>query len=425
MLSMNERANKVIGPVAARATSLGITRGEGCFIWDENNRKYIDFASGVAVCNTGHNHPEVMEAAKKQIDELIHGGHNVVLYESYVKLAEKLIEAMGGNRMLYYSNSGAEANEGAIKLAKYVNKRPAIISFMGAFHGRTLGALSVTTSKSKFRENYEGLLPSVYFAEYPNCFRCPFKQEKDKCDMECLKQFDRIFDHQVLPESVAVIIMEPVAGEGGYIVPPKEFVKGLAELCKKNGIFLIFDEIQTGFGRTGKLFAYQHFEVEPDIISCGKAIAGGFPLSATIARKEIMEKWPAGAHGGTFGGNPVSCAAALKVLELLQGGLLDNCQKMGDYFKNRLLKLKEKYSVIGDVRGLGLMIGAEFIQPETKAPNPDIVMKVRKYCLDRGLILLACGSHYETIRFIAPLIVTKDIIDEAISIFEAALKANI
>lgn len=239
--------------------------------------------------------------------------------------------------------------------------------------------------------------------------------------MECLKQFDRIFDHQVVPESVAAVIMEPVAGEGGYIVPPKEFVKGLSNLCKKHGIYLIFDEIQTGFGRTGKLFAYQNFEVDPDIVTLGKAIASGFPLSALVAKKEIMEQWPAGAHGGTFGGNPVACVSALKVLELLQNGLVENSCEMGSYFKKKLIDLKEKYGVIGDVRGLGLMIGVEFVKPGTKEPNPEVVAKIRKYALDHGLILLSCGPYSQAIRFIAPLIVTKEIIDEALVIFEDAI----
>lgn len=423
MESLYERCMKVMPPVVKRATTMGVTKGEGCYLWSEDGRKILDFASGVAVCNLGHNHPKVVEAAEKQMKELIHGGHNVVYYESYVRLAERLVELTGGDTMVYFSNSGAEANEGAIKLAKYVTKRPGIIAFRGSFHGRTLATTSLTSSSSAYRKNYEGLLPSVYFAEYPYLYRTPYEMKDGKCPKEYFEQFENIFHTLIDPSMVAAIMMEPVQGEGGYIVPDKEFVQYVREICDKYGILLIFDEVQSGMGRTGKLFAYEHFGVKPDILTSAKGIANGFPLSAVIGKKEIMEQWPAGAHGGTFGGNPVACAAANAVLdELTDGGMLDNAAKMGDYFKEKLFALQKKYpSVIGDVRGLGLMLAMEMVHPD-KTPDADITTAIRTKALEKGLLLLGCGTNHNIVRFIAPTIVTEKKIDIAINIIDECLK---
>lgn len=423
MESLYERCMKVMPPVVKRATTMGVTKGEGCYLWSEDGRKILDFASGVAVCNLGHNHPKVVEAAEKQMKELIHGGHNVVYYESYVRLAERLVELTGGDTMVYFSNSGAEANEGAIKLAKYVTKRPGIIAFRGSFHGRTLATTSLTSSSSAYRKNYEGLLPSVYFAEYPYLYRTPYEMKDGKCHKEYFEQFENIFHTLIDPSMVAAIMMEPVQGEGGYIVPDKEFVQYVREICDKYGILLIFDEVQSGMGRTGKLFAYEHFGVKPDILTSAKGIANGFPLSAVIGKKEIMEQWPAGAHGGTFGGNPVACAAANAVLdELTDGGMLDNAAKMGDYFKEKLFALQKKYpSVIGDVRGLGLMLAMEMVHPD-ETPDADITTAIRTKALEKGLLLLGCGTNHNIVRFIAPTIVTEKEIDIAINIIDECLK---
>lgn len=423
MESLYERCMKVMPPVVKRATTMGVTKGEGCYLWSEDGRKILDFASGVAVCNLGHNHPKVVEAAEKQMKELIHGGHNVVYYESYVRLAERLVELTGGDTMVYFSNSGAEANEGAIKLAKYVTKRPGIIAFRGSFHGRTLATTSLTSSSSAYRKNYEGLLPSIYFAEYPYLYRTPYEMKDGKCPKEYFEQFKNIFHTLIDPSMVAAIMMEPVQGEGGYIVPDKEFVQYVREICDKYGILLIFDEVQSGMGRTGKLFAYEHFGVKPDILTSAKGIANGFPLSAVIGKKEIMEQWPAGAHGGTFGGNPVACAAANAVLdELTDGGMLDNAAEMGDYFKEKLFALQKKYpSVIGDVRGLGLMLAMEMVHPD-KTPDADITTAIRTKALEKGLLLLGCGTNHNIVRFIAPTIVTEKEIDIAINIIDECLK---
>ena len=419
MKSMYERCCDVMPQVANRATKLGVIDSEGCYLYTEDGSKVLDFASGVAVNNLGNKNPEVVEAIKKQLDTMIHVGHNVVYNESYVELAEKLVEMTGGDTKVYFSNSGAEVNDGAMKLAKYVTKRPAIIAFRNSFHGRTIGSLSITGSSSSYRKNYEPLMPAVYWADYANCHHCSFGKTKGQCSMECIKQFDSIFAKLIAPECVAAIIVEPVQGEGGYITPPEEFLKGLREICDKNGIMLIFDEVQTGVGRTGQLYAYQTFGVTPDILTSAKALGGGVPLGAIIAKKEIMDKWPAGAHGGTFGGNPLACAAGLKTLEIIErDGLLENCRIQGKYFKNRLLKLQEKYpKYIGDVRGVGLMVAMELVD-ENGNPNSEITTTIKQKALEKNLLLLTCGSDHNVVRFIAPLVVSKKEIDEAMAIIE-------
>ncbi len=420
METMFERSQKVMPPVARRATTMGVVKGEGSYLYSETGEKILDFASGVAVCNVGHNHPQVVAAAQKQLADLIHGGHNVVYYESYVKLAETLVEISGGNTMVYFSNSGAEANDGAMKLAKYVTKRPAIISFKGSFHGRTIGSMAITASNAKYRQGYEGMVPSVYFAEYPYLYRTSYKAAEGVCPSRYFEQFDELFDLIIDPYSVAAIIMEPIQGEGGYIVPPKEFVKYVREVCDKYGILLIFDEVQTAFGRTGYMFASEYFEVEPDIRTLAKGIASGFPLSVVMAKKEIMEKWEPGSHGGTFGGNPVSCAAALATIDVLQTTGINNAKKMGIYFKKRLIELQAKYECIGDVRGVGLMLAIELVH-EGKKPAADLTNSLIKQALEHNLLLLSCGMYKNVIRFIAPTTVCQEEIDHAIEILDELL----
>lgn len=420
--SLYEKSLDLFPPVADRATHLGIIRGEGAYVWDETGRKYLDFASGVAVVNCGHNHPFVVKKAKEQMDKLIHGGHNVVYYPSYIELAEKILGHVGGDYKIYFSNSGAEANEGAIKLAKQVTRRPGIISFKRSFHGRTLAMTTLTASNARYRRNYEGLLPSVYYAEYPYAIRSGLTEEQEVA--RCLAQLDEIFHDLIEPEQVACMILEPVQGEGGYIVPPKPFLRALRKICDEHGILLAFDEVQTGFGRTGKIFAYEHFDVKPDIMTLAKAIANGFPLSAVVARRSLMDRWPAGTHGGTFGGNPVACAAGVAVFELLENGLADHAAEIGGYFKKRLESLKERHDEILEVRGLGLMIGAEFVDGQGR-PDAAIVARIQKKALEKGLILLTCGVSKNVIRFIPPLIVEKDQIDRAMTIFSESVEESL
>ena len=399
-MSMYERCQKVMPAVANRATTLGVVDGEGCYVITEDGRKVLDFASGVAVNNLGFKNPEVVQAIREQLDTMIHVGHNVVYNESYVKLAEKLVELTGGDTKVYFSNSGAEANDGAMKLAKYVTKRPGIIAFRNSFHGRTIGSLSITDSNSGYRKYYEPLMPAVYWADYND-----------------LEQFDAIFEKLIAPECVAAIIVEPVQGEGGYVVPKPEFLKGLRKICDDHGIMLIFDEVQTGIGRTGELYAYQTFGVKPDILTSAKALGGGVPLSAIIAKKEIMDQWPAGAHGGTFGGNPLACAAGLKTLEIIERDhLLDNCKKQGAYFLDKLKDLQAKYPArIKEVRGVGLMVAMELCD-EAGKPDAKLTAAIKAGALEKDLLLLTCGSDHNVVRFIAPLIVGKEEIDKAMDI---------
>lgn len=416
-MTLYERSLKVLSPVAKRATTLGVTDTKGSWIITEDGRKILDFASGVAVNNIGHKNERVVKAIEEQLKTMIHVGHNVVYNESYVSLAEKLVEITGGDTMVYFSNSGAEANEGAIKLAKFVTKRPGIISFQNSFHGRTMTCVSVTGSSSAYRKYYEPLIPGVYWAEYANCYHCPFKEDPESCEMGCLKQFDKIFSKLIDPEMVAAMIIEPVQGEGGYIASPVKFLQGLRKICDDHGIMLIFDEIQTGIGRTGSMFAYEEYGVKPDILTSAKALSGGIPLSAIIGKKEIMEKWTPGAHGGTFGGNPLACAAALETLNIIEEEkLLDNCKKMGEYLKGRLKDLQNKYSEnIGDVRGIGLMIGMELMDAQ-------MALEIKNKVLEKDLLILLCGSEHNVIRFIPPLNVSKEEIDFSLNILESVFE---
>ncbi|MFD2616217.1 aspartate aminotransferase family protein [Terrilactibacillus laevilacticus] len=416
--SLSERANAVMPPLAKRITELEIEKGRGAYLWDTKGKKYLDFSSGIGVTNLGHNHPYIVQKAQEQMEKLVHGCHNVVYYKPYVELAEKICHLAGGDHKLYFSNSGAEAVEGAIKLAKWATKRPGIIAFKRSFHGRTMGATTVTASNAQYRKEYEGLLPSVYFAEYPYTFRTGLTPEAET--ERCLQSIEDVFHYLIAPEKVAAILMEPVQGEGGYIVPPVQFVQAVRDLCDQHGILLIFDEVQTGFGRTGKMFAHEHFGVKPDIMSLAKGIANGFPLSAIVGKREVMDKWSSGAHGGTYGGNPISCAAGLGVIECLEQGGLDNAVLVGEYFIEKLHELAKKYSDIQDIRGLGLMIGMEFVTKEGK-PNAHKVHQLQEKALEKGLLLLSCGVDKNVIRFIPPVIIRKEHVDEAIDIIDDCL----
>ncbi|SHI75106.1 4-aminobutyrate aminotransferase apoenzyme [Butyrivibrio fibrisolvens DSM 3071] len=421
MSTLYERCQKVMSGVSGRATKLGVVDSDGAYLYTEDGRKVLDFASGVAVNNIGAKNEEVVDAIKAELDHMIHVGHNVVYYKSYVELAEKLVEKTGGDTKVYFSNSGAEANEGAIKLAKYYTKRPGIIAFKNSFHGRTIGCISITGSNSAYRKYYEPLIPGIYWADYCDAYHHPEGLESENGKLKCLAQFDEIFEKLIAPEMVAAIIVEPVQGEGGYIVPDKRFLEGLRQICDKHGILLIFDEIQTGIGRTGELYAYQTFGVKPDILTSAKALGGGIPLSAVIAKKEIMDAWPAGAHGGTFGGNPLACAAGLKTLEIIERDhLLDNCKKQGAYFIDKLHGLQKKYSCIGDVRGLGLMDAIEIVK-EDGTPDPEKTAKIKELALEKDLLLLTCGSDHNVVRFIAPINVTAKEIDKCVEIIDSTL----
>lgn len=426
-LHMVDSIGNFLAPSMAKDhPNLPVLKAEGCYYYGVDGKTYLDFTSGIAVENVGHRHPKVVQAIKDSADHLIHGPSGVIIYESILKLAAELQKILPPKLdNFFFANSGTEAIEGALKLAKFVTKRPYVISFTGCFHGRSVGALSVTTSKSKYRKHLqpswltyqlpyalpeylpEGEDPEVFFAE---------KLERDA---------QKLFNHQVDPEEVACMIIEPILGEGGYFIPPASWLKKIREICDRHGILLIFDEVQTGFGRTGNWFAAQTFDVKPDIMAIAKGIAAGLPLSATVASKELMDQWPLGSHGTTFGGNPMACSAALASLEVMhEEKLLDNAKQMGDYAIARLLEMKEQFPVIRDVRGVGLMIGIELGDPETGQPSGKTVMKVLDTCLKNGVLFYLCGNSGEVIRMIPPLTINKEQIDVGLDVLKDALVAS-
>ncbi len=419
------RLNRLLAPsLAVDWPNLPVDRASGVYVWSQDGKRYLDFVSGMASCNLGHCHPRVVEAAKGQIDKLVHGPIGVLLYESILSAAERLRKIMPDDLdMFFFSNSGSEAVEGALKLARYVSGRPAIIAFRGGFHGRTMGAASVTTSKAKYRQRYEPLLSSVYFAPYPYCYRCPVGQKAGRCSFECIEAIKTMFRHEAPPSQVAAILMEPILGEGGYVAPPREYFGRLRELCDEHGILLILDEVQTGFGRTGSAFACQTFGVRPDIMAIAKSVASGFPLGVTAAPTSLAERWSAGSHGTTFGGNPVSCAAAVATIDtMLEEDIPGRAKRLGQHAKARLDAIKDSHPEIGDVRGEGLFIGIEFVKPNGE-PNPDIVTRVLEEAFKRGLILYPCGSFSHCVRFIPPLIISEEDLDDGLDIFAAAVSA--
>jgi len=417
-----KRAGEVLTAALVMHTDVVAARAQGIYVEDSHGKKYMDFSSGLATTNTGHNHPRVVEAIKKQAEAFIHSGC-IFRYESLIVLAENLGRVTPpGIDMFFFSNSGAEAVEGSLKLARFVTGRKGIIAFTGGFHGRTYGAVSLTTSNIRYRKNYLPFLPGVYHSPYPYCYRCFFGQKRETCSMDCTEYLERLFKYTISPEEIACMIIEPVLGEGGYVVPPAAFLQKLRELCDRWGILLILDEVQSGMGRTGKWFASEHFGVLPDIMTVAKGIASGLPLSAVSSTKAIMSKWPAGAHGTTFGGNPVACAAAIATLAVIEeDGLLENARVVGSYALERLRAAREKYPCIGDVRGLGLMIGIEFVT-HGRGPYTEGLKQIMAYCLGKGLILIESGVDKNIIRLAPPLIVKKEEMEKGLDILEEAIE---
>ncbi len=417
-----ERAREVLTNALVIHTGILAKKADRIYVEDISGRRYMDFTSGLATTNIGHNHPAVVEAIRKQAEALIHSGC-IFYYEPLIRLAEKMREVTPpGLDMFFFANSGAEAVEGALKLARFSTGRQGIVAFTGGFHGRTFGSMSLTTSNIRYRRGYQPFVSSVYHSPYPYCFRCFFGQRPATCGMDCYAHLERLFKHLIPADEVACMIIEPVLGEGGYVVPPKEFLNKLRELCRRWDILLIFDEVQAGIGRTGRWFASEHFGVVPDIMTVAKGIASGMPLSAFVSTKGIMGKWPKGAHGTTFGGNPVSCAAAIATIESMQKeGLLENAQRMGEHAMRRLRAMQERFPSLGDVRGLGLMIGIEFV----KGGLPDTagLRKVMDFCLEKGLILLDCGVDKNIIRLCPPLSVRSEELDAGLDILESALRS--
>ncbi len=401
---------------------------KGVWITDPDGNVFLDCNAGVAVCSTGHCHPEIVAAIQQQVTELIHLCGTDFYYRHMPQLGKKLEEIcpIEGPTKTHFANSGAEAIETALKVAMYHTRRQKFISFFGSFHGRTMGALSLTSSKKAQRLGFMRQALDVTHIPYPNCFRCPFNKGKCEDGTCCLGTVDWIekllFNTTTPAEEVAGIVLEVVQGEGGYVPAPPEVVRELRRICDENGIMLIVDEVQSGMGRTGKMFALDHHPgVKADIMCLAKGLGSGMPIGACIARADIMD-WHKGAHASTFGGNPVALTAALKTIELLEGGLVDNSREVGAYLEAGLRKLMDKYDCIGDVRGLGMMLGVEFVTD--KASNtaaPELRDKIEMACFKRGLIILGCGAN--SIRFSPPLILAKENVDVALEIFDEAIAA--
>ncbi len=417
------RSEEAVTPSLPRAYPLAVKRARGVEVEDVDGNRYLDCAAGIAVCSTGHCHPRVVRAIQEQASRLIHICGADFYDPMYIELAERLGKLAPGNtpKKVFLGNSGAEAVEAALKLARYHTGRSHILAFLGAFHGRTMGAVSLTASSVKYQRGFRPLVPGITHVPYAYCYRCYYHLTYPRCELACLRAIEEVwFVRAIAPEEVAAIFVEPVQGEGGYVVPPPGWLSGLRALCDRYGILLVADEVQSGMGRTGKMWAIEHWGVEPDILCVGKALASGMPVSAMIARAEIMN-WPAGAHGSTFGGNPVCCAAAQATLDVIEEeGLLDNANRIGQRIMTGLRDLAQESRLIGDVRGLGLMIGVELVQDkESKRPATQAADLVVKECFKRGLLLLPCGPN--SVRFSPPLILTESQADLAVEIFADAL----
>jgi 4-aminobutyrate aminotransferase len=379
------RDRAVLSPSYTRCYPLVIKRGQGAIVEDVDGNTFLDFNAGIAVVATGHSHPSVIRAVQQQAAEFLHMSGTDFYYESMVQLAEKLAALVPGDvrRRVYFGNSGTEAMEAAIKMARYHTGRDKFIAFFGGFHGRTLGSLSLTGSKVIQRRGFGPMLP-VHHVPYANCYRCAYGKQRETCALECVQVLEELLFQTILPpEEVAAIVMEPIQGEGGYLVPPAKFHQELRRVADKYGILLIHDEVQSGMGRTGRMFASEHFGINPDIVTVAKGIASGMPLSATVAKAEIMN-WPPGAHASTFGGNPVSIAAALATIELLENELIENAAEVGRYMLQRMRSWPERYRFVGDVRGLGLMIGVELVRDQaTKERAPELRNELQGMAFER------------------------------------------
>jgi 4-aminobutyrate aminotransferase len=421
---MVKKDEGLVSPSYARFYPLVIDSGKGCIVKDVDGNEFIDFNSGLVCLNVGHSHPKVVDAIKKQCDRFLHYSNTDFYYDEVIDLAGKLAEITPGDfkKKVYFGNSGAEAVEAAVKLAKWHTRKQLFIGFISAFHGRTIGALSFTASKLAQRRYFFPLMPGVTHVPYPYCYRCPFRLTYPECHYWCVDFIDEyVLQKYVPPEDTAAILYEPIQGEGGYVVPPPEYPKRLKKLADKYGLLLIDDEVQSGMGRTGKWFAIEHWDVEPDIICSAKGLASGMPLGAIIAKSEVMD-WVGGSHASTFGGNPLSCAAAIAVIEVIkEEKLLENATKQGIYIMKRLEELKARSEIVGDVRGKGLMVGLEIVEDKkSKKPAPEKVKEIMMRSWKRGVAVITCGAS--TIRIAPPLPITRELIDSALDIIEDTVK---
>ncbi|MBN1665481.1 MAG: aminotransferase class III-fold pyridoxal phosphate-dependent enzyme [Anaerolineales bacterium] len=411
-----------LSPVWSHYSDIIVDHAEGAYLYATDGRKILDFACGIGVTNTGHCHPRVVEAIQKQAGLLIHGQVNLVTHKPMLELVDEMRtivpKSLDG---FFFSNSGAEAVEGALKLARHATGRPNVIVFEGSFHGRTVATMSMTTSKTIYKVGYQPLMPGVYVSPYPYAFK--YGWDAERTSQWCIDELELVLQMQTAPQDTAAIFIEPVLGEGGYVVPPASFMKALREICDQYNILLVVDEIQAGMGRTGKWFAHQHFGILPDIMTVAKGLASGMPISSVVSRMDLMKKWVTGSHGGTYGGNAVAAAAGVATIRAIkEEKMLENAQKRGPQLMAGLGHLQEKYPQIADVRGLGLMVGSEFRDAKGK-PDKKIAKAVQHECAERNLFLLTSGPWDNTIRWIPPLIVTENQVNDALNIFEASLAA--
>jgi 4-aminobutyrate aminotransferase len=420
-LVMIERDSAVVSPSYPRDYPFVMSHGKGAEVWDVDGNRFIDFASGIAVCSTGHSHPKVVQAVKDAADKFLHISSDY-WHEEQVRLAETLnrLSPFGEPAMTFFCNSGTEAVEGAIKLARYVTGRSRFIGFIGGFHGRTMGSLAFTASKYTQQAGFFPSMPGVTHIPYPNNYR-PLLAGEDQGAAVLDYLENVLFQSNVPANEVAAILLEPIQGEGGYLVPPDGFLEGLRALCDRHGILLIADEVQSGAGRTGKMFACEHWGLKPDIITLAKGLGSGLPIGLVTAKKTIMQQWKRGAHGNTYGGNPLCCAAASATLELVENGFMQNAAQMGEYLMGRLGELQQRYpDLIGQVRGKGLMIGIELITDRTnRKPAKTFADRLLHTAYRKGLLLLTCGVS--TVRLMPPLMIDKNLCDEAIELLDAAL----
>ncbi|MDY9921088.1 MAG: aspartate aminotransferase family protein [Synergistota bacterium] len=397
--------------------------GEGALLEDVDGNVFIDFAGGMGVLNIGYSHPEVVEAVHAQVNNFLHSNINIVPYESYLRLAEILnkINPIQGDTKTFFLNCGAEAVENTVKIARYYTKRTEIIAYTGAFHGRTLMGMSLTSKPKPYKVGFGPMAPGIHRIEYPYCYRCPYGLERNTCDLHCAKRLRIFFLEQLAPEETAAIIFEPIQGEGGFVVPPIEYVKELRKVCDEYGIVLIADEVQSGICRSGKMFAFEHFPVRPDIMTSAKSLGGGIPISAIIGKSEIMDSVPLNSIGGTFGGNPVAAAAGVKLLEIMQrDDYAGKSERLGLIIEEKSKELMSKFDCIGDIRGKGSMRGLEFVK-DRKTKEPMSVAPISAKCAEKGLLLVTCGVRANVVRLLAPLVITEEQLNIGFKILEESI----
>ncbi len=425
--SLHELRNTVIAKGNVSGTDRYIAHAKGALLTDVEGQEYIDFGGGIAVMNVGHSHPKVVQAIMDQAEKFTHTCFMVTPYEGPVRLAEKLCAAVPGDfpKAAMFANSGAEAVENAVKIARYYTKKPAIIAFENGFHGRTLMGMTLTSKVKPYKLGLGPFAPEVYRMPFANCYRCPYNLEYPGCSVECADKLEDFFINYVPAEQTAAIIVEPVQGEGGFIAPPKEYFQKLKAICEANNILFIADEVQTGIGRTGTMFAMEYYGVAPDLTTVAKSLAAGMPLSAVVGRKEIMDSVHASGIGGTYNGNPLACAAALAVFDIFaEENLLEKGRQLGNKLRETLTGLQKENDMIGDVRGLGPMVAIELVKDKkTKEPAAAETKALVKFCFDRGLIILACGTYGNVIRFLMPLVITDAQLQKGLDIVGDGLAA--